>query len=135
MALQAIHWAYTEGRVSAVIPHLKRQLGGYLSTYGRIHIGATTDPGVTAQQYARQGFDKVVMVYKSAWPGAARSVERRLNQAAHAWRFTTTVDSPAAGGEELPSGRAAYFVFLAVGPRASAEGAYHAAGITERQVA
>lgn len=103
------------GRVAEALPHLKQRLNGYLSTYDRVKIGATTDPA-TRWRLGHQdgGWAKMVVLYRSDFAGSTRSMETKLIAHARGTRFRVRPENIRPGGESINDGYAAYFVYILV---------------------
>ena len=108
-------WSYVEGRVNEALPAIKRQLCGYMANYERLYIGATTDPGSRWHSHQSEGWQKMIVLYKSRFPGATHSMETKLVRAAHDWHFSVKPDNPVNSAKPLPTGRSSYFTYALVG--------------------
>lgn len=103
------------GRVAETLPQLKQRLNGYLSTYDRVKIGATTDPQTRWRLGHRgDGWTKMVLVYCSDFAGSTRSMEKYLIAHARSTRFRVRRENVLPGGESIYDGHDAYFVYVLV---------------------
>lgn len=103
------------GRIGEALPALKLRLNGFLSTYDRVKIGATTDPrGRWDRGHSADSWHKMVVVYSSPFAGRTRSMERALISHARATRYRVRRDNVLPGGESINDGYDAYFVYVLV---------------------
>lgn len=105
----------TTGRFGEALPSIKLRLNGFLSTYDRVKIGATTDPRARWDLgRSAGGWDKMVVVYSSTFAGSTRSMERALITHARGTRYRVRRENILPGGESINDGYEAYYVYVLV---------------------
>jgi hypothetical protein len=103
------------GRVNDALPETKQKLNGYLRSYDRIKIGATTDPEQRWRRgHERDGWDKMVLVYRSNHAGSTRSMEKKLIEYARGTNFRVKPANVLPGGEGINDGYDKYWVYVLV---------------------
>lgn len=103
------------GNFDDAFPTVKRRLNGFLATYDRIKIGATTDPKVRWRRgYSERNWTKMVILYGSEWAGSTRKMERELIGYARATNFRVQPENVLPGGELIKDGEDRYFVYIVV---------------------
>ena len=105
---------HTSGRVAEALPLVKRRLNGFLASYDKVYIGATTDPRARSEAHEVNGWTKMVLLYKSPWRGSCASMEKAAIAHARESNFLIDPDNVLAGGNSIPHDRDEYFVYVLV---------------------
>lgn len=101
------------GRIKDALPTIKQKLNGYLRQNDRIKIGATTKPDTRwKRRHSKDGWDRMVLVYETRFPGATRSVEKALIAYARTCNFRVKPDNILPGGESIPDNADAYWIYI-----------------------
>ena len=104
------------GNFDDAFPMVKRRLNGFLASYDRIKIGATTNPDTRWRRgYAGNDWAKMVILYESKWAGSTRKMERELIEYARTTNFRVRPENILPGGEMIEDGARQYFVYIVVG--------------------
>jgi hypothetical protein len=114
MENQVIEDNIRTGRVDEALADIKRSLNGYLRSYDRIYIGATSDAENRWAAHEQNDWDKMVLLYETEWAGSCRSMEKKLIAHARGTKFRVDPENVLAGGEGIYDGHDAYWVYVLV---------------------
>lgn len=110
-----VEWKVTHGRVKDALPEVAKRLNGYLRSYTRIKIGASTNPETRWRRgYSDGSWKKMVVLYESEYAGSTRSMEKKLIAYARLTNFRVRPENVLPGGESITDGSAGYWVYVVV---------------------
>ena len=109
-----IEWTHTTGKVAESLPRVKARLNGYLASYDKVYIGATTDPRNRSDAHEENGWAKMVLLYKTRSPVSCATMEKAAIKHARSSSFKVKPENVLSGGNSIPGDRDEYFVYVLV---------------------
>ena len=108
----------TTGHARAELPRLRQRLVGFMRSWRRIYLGATSDPN--QRHWRHEGawsWEKMELLYETRSHRSAVLVERDLTGYARRRNLRCRVANRAAGGGGLPRDAGYYAIYILVDGR------------------
>ena len=93
---------------------LKLKLNGYRNKWSHVYIGVTANPERRWAKHARNGWQKMVLLYEAFRPDIARDLEQDLIDYAHRCNFRLAVENINPGGEGLTNENRNNYLYVLV---------------------
>lgn len=108
----SVHYQEWTGHFSQVAESLRRALGQYASRNQHFKVGLTVDPETRWSQHKKDGWSRLVVVYRTSSASYAATMEDEL--IIHGWQSSVIAESwnQVRGGGGLRQGYATYFVYV-----------------------
>lgn len=101
-----------KGHYSAVIPYLRRALGRYAIHYDAIKIGLTWNPDQRWDKHKRDGWEDMVVIYRTQSEANAVDLEKELIDQSWSKPYFARSENLVGGGGGSRSGHDWYYVYI-----------------------
>ena len=108
MKIMVIQYDYFTGHPNSVKPQLDRSLRAYSGKNSGVKVGITSDPKRRASQHSGDGWDRLIVKYKTSSVNYINQIEKYLID--HHWDSVTNQR----GGGGGPNANGPYYLYFLI---------------------